>query len=76
MGLIAGLFHLLLNLAFLLFRFLIVIVVIVIIILLLRRKKKPVHQTTPPRQQKPHFDGPVVTVDYEEVESNQREESP
>ena len=72
LGLPLGIFRLLLSLVMLVLRLAVPIAVIVVIVVLYRRSKGV--QTGRPRQEKPkepEFDGPVYTVDYEEVDDDE-----
>ena len=72
LGLPLGIFRLLLSLAMLALRLAVPIVIIVVIVVLYRRKTGA--HTERPRQEKPkepEFDGPVYTVDYEEVDDDE-----
>ena len=71
-GLPLGIFRLLLSLVMLILRLAVPIVIIVVIVVLYRRKTGA--HTERPQQKKPkepEFDGPVYTVDYEEVEDDE-----
>ena len=72
LGLPLGIFRLLLSLVMLVLRLAVPIAVIVVIVVLYRRKTGA--HTERPRQEKPkepEFDGPVYTVDYEEVDDDE-----
>ena len=72
LGLPLGIFRLLLSLVMLVLRLAVPIVIIVVIVVLYRRKTGA--HTERPRQEKPkepEFDGPVYTVDYEEVDDDE-----
>ena len=72
LGLPLGIFRLLLSLVMLVLRLAVPIVIIVVIVVLYRRKTGA--HTEWPRQEKPkepEFDGPVYTVDYEEVDDDE-----
>ncbi len=69
-GLPLAIFRLVFTFLMVAIRLIVPIAVIVVIILLLRRYRRPADGTEPSRQrqeQPPHFDGPVYTVDYEDV---------
>ena len=71
-GLPLGIFRLLFALVMLALRLAVPIAVIVVIVVLYRRKTGA--HTERPRQEKPkepEFDGPVYTVDYEEVDDDE-----
>ena len=73
LGLPLGIFRLLLSLVMLVLRLAVPIVIIVVIVVLYRRKTGA--HTGQPRQEKPKepkFDGPVYTVDYEEVDEDEK----
>ena len=70
-GLPLGIFRLLLSLVMLALRLAVPIAVIVVLVMLYRRSKGA--SAGQPRQEKPRepeFDGPVYTVDYEEVDDD------
>ena len=69
LGLPLGIFRLLLSLVMLVLRLAVPIVIIVVIVVLYRRKTGA-HTEQPPQEKpkEPEFDGPVYTVDYEEVD--------
>ena len=72
-GLPLGIFRLLFALVMLVLRLAVPIAIIVVLVVLYRRKRG-VH-TGRPRQEKPKepkFDGPVYTVDYEEVDEDEK----
>ena len=72
LGLPLGIFRLLLSLVMLVLRLAVPIAVIVVFVVLYRRKTGA--HTERPRQEKPkepEFDGPVYTVDYEEVDDDE-----
>ena len=72
LGLPLGIFRLPLSLVMLVLRLAVPIAVIVVIVVLYRRKTGA--HTERPRQEKPkepEFDGPVYTVDYEEVDDDE-----
>lgn len=72
MGLLVGLPLKLLHIVFLLLRFAWPLVLVGIIVWVVRRKRGGVHRAR--RQQgdrEPDFDGPVVEVDYEVVDSEE-----
>lgn len=71
-GLPLGLFRMLLGAVMLLVRLAVPILVIVLVIWLLRRRKS--HGGGTDTSGGPEFDGPVYTVDYEEVEDEQEGE--
>ena len=71
-GLPLGLFRMLLAEVMLLVRLAVPILVIVLVIWLLRRRKSRRDEGTPSGG--PKFDGPVYTVDYEDVEDEQEGE--
>ena len=71
-GLPLGIFRLLFALVMLVLRLAVPIVIILVIVVLYRRKTGA--HTERPRQEKPkepEFDGPVYTVDYEEVDDDE-----
>ena len=69
LGLPLGIFRLLLSLVMLVLRLAVPIVIIVVIVVLYRRKTGAhTEQPHQKKQQEPEFDGPVYTVDYEEVD--------
>ena len=71
LGLPLGIFRVLFSLVMLALRLAVPIVIIVVLVVLYRRKTGA--HTERPRQEKPkepEFDGPVYTVDYEEVEED------
>ena len=70
-GLPLGIFRLLFTLVMLALRLAVPIVIIVVLVVLYRRKTG--NRTERPRREKPKepkFDGPVYTVDYEEVDED------
>ena len=70
-GLPLGIFRLLAGFLLLALRLAVPILVILALVLLFRRMgRQGGRQEPPPRQQprEPHFDGPVYTVDYEDVD--------
>ena len=74
-GLPLGIFRLLFGLIMLVFRLALPILLIAVILFLVRRAKRGGREP-PPRQEKPkepHFDGPVYTVDYKEVDEEKKE---
>lgn len=74
LGLPLGIFRLLFALVMLVLRLAVPIAVIVVIVMLYRRKTGA--HTERPHQEKPgepEFDGPVYTVDYEEVDEDGHE---
>ena len=74
-GLPLGIFRLLFTLVLLAVRLALPIAVIAVIVLLLRRTRRG-GGDPPPRREKPrepHFDGPVYTVDYEEVDEEEKD---
>lgn len=79
MGLLAGLplgiFRLLFALVMLVLRLALPVLVIVVIVFLLHRMRRGGGEQ-PPRQEPPkdpHFDGPVYTVNYQEVDDDSEE---
>lgn len=70
-GLPLGIFRLLFALVMLALRLAVPIAIIVVIVVLYRRKTGA-HTERPQREKpkEPEFDGPVYTVDYEEVEED------
>lgn len=71
LGLPLGIFRVLFSLLMLALRLAVPIVIIVVIVVLYRRSKGT--SAEQPRQEQPkepEFDGPVYTVDYEEVEED------
>ena len=71
-GLPLGIFRLLLSFLMLALRLAVPIVIIVVLVVLYRRKTGA--HTEQPRQEQPkepEFDGPVYTVDYEEVDEDE-----
>ena len=72
LGLPLGIFRLLLSLAMLALRLAVPIAIIVVIVVLYRRSQGT--SAEQPRQEQPkepEFDGPVYTVDYEEVDDDE-----
>ena len=71
-GLPLGIFRLLFALVMLVLRLAVPIVIIVVIVVLYRRKTGA-HTEQPPQEKpkEPEFDGPVYTVDYEEVDDDE-----
>ena len=72
LGLPLGIFRLLLGFLTLALRLAVPIVIIVVLVVLYRRKTGA--HTEQPRQEQPkepEFDGPVYTVDYEEVDDDE-----
>ena len=72
-GLPLGIFRLLLSFLALALRLAVPIAVIVVLVVLYRRRTGA--HTGQPRQEKPkepEFDGPVYTVDYEEVDEDEK----
>lgn len=71
-GLPLGIFRLLFSLVMLALRLAVPIVIIVVIVVLYRRKTGA-HTERPRREEprEPEFDGPVYTVDYEEVDEDE-----
>lgn len=72
-GLPLGIFRLLFTLVMLALRLAVPITIIVVLVVLYRRKTGA--HTERPRQEKPKepkFDGPVYTVDYEEVDEDEK----
>ena len=71
-GLPLGIFRLLLSFLALALRLAVPIAVIVVIVVLYRRKTGA-HTEQPPQEKpkEPEFDGPVYTVDYEEVDDDE-----
>ena len=72
LGLPLGIFRLLFSLLMLSLRLAVPIVIIVVIVVLYRRKTGA-HTEQPPQEKpkEPEFDGPVYTVDYEEVDDDE-----
>lgn len=71
-GLPLGIFRLLFSLLMLALRLAVPVAIIVVIVVLYRQKTGA--HTEQPHQEKPkepEFDGPVYTVDYEEVEDDE-----
>ena len=71
-GLPLGIFRLLFSLLMLALRLAVPVAIIVVIVVLYRRSKGT--SAEQPRQEQPkepEFDGPVYTVDYEEVEDDE-----
>ena len=71
-GLPLGIFRVLFSLLMLALRLAVPIVIIVVIVVLYRRSKGT--SAEQPRQEQPkepEFDGPVYTVDYEEVDEDE-----
>ena len=72
LGLPLGIFRVLFSLLMLALRLAVPIVIIVVIVVLYRRSKGT--SAEQPRQEQtkePEFDGPVYTVDYEEVDEDE-----
>lgn len=72
-GLPLGIFRLLFALVMLVLRLAVPIAIIVVLVVLYRRRTGA--HTGQPRQEKPkepEFDGPVYTVDYEEVDEDEK----
>ena len=72
LGLPLGIFRVLFSLVMLALRLAVPIIIIAVIVVLYRRKTGA--HTERPRQeqpQEPAFDGPVYTVDYEEVDEDE-----
>ena len=71
-GLPLGIFRLLLSFLALALRLAVPIAVIVVLVVLYRRKTGA-HTEQPPQEKpkEPEFDGPVYTVDYEEVDEDE-----
>ena len=72
LGLPLGIFRLLFGFLALALRLAVPIAVIVVIVVLYRRKTGA-HTEQPPQEKpkEPEFDGPVYTVDYEEVDDDE-----
>ena len=72
LGLPLGIFRLLLSLVMLVLRMAVPIVIIVVVVVLYRWKTGA-HTEQPPQEKpkEPEFDGPVYTVDYEEVDDDE-----
>ena len=72
LGLPLGIFRVLFSLVMLALRLAVPIVIIVVIVVLYRRKTGA-HTEQPPQEKpkEPEFDGPVYTVDYEEVDDDE-----
>ena len=78
LGLPLGIFRLLFGIVMLVLRLALPIALIAVIVLLLRRSRRGGGEP-PPRREKPkepHFDGPVYTVDYEEVDDEDQKNRP
>ena len=70
-GLPLGIFRLLLSLVMLALRLAVPIAVIVVLVILYRRSKgASAEQPRQAKSEEPEFDGPVYTVDYEEVDDD------
>ena len=70
-GLPLGIFRLLFSLVMLALRLAVPIAVIVVLVILYRRSKgASAEQPRQEKPQEPEFDGPVYTVDYEEVDDD------
>ena len=70
-GLPLGIFRLLLSLVMLALRLAVPIAVIVVLVMLYRRSKgASAEQPRQAKSEEPEFDGPVYTVDYEEVDDD------
>ena len=70
-GLPLGIFRLLLSFLALALRLAVPIAVIVVLVVLYRRSKgAPAAQPRQAKSEEPEFDGPVYTVDYEEVDDD------
>ena len=70
-GLPLGIFRLLLSLVMLVLRLAVPIAVIVVLVILYRRSKgASAEQPRQAKSEEPEFDGPVYTVDYEEVDDD------
>ena len=70
-GLPLGIFRLLLSLVMLALRLAVPIAVIVVLVVLYRRSKgASAEQPRQAKSEEPEFDGPVYTVDYEEVDDD------
>ena len=67
-GLPLGLFCLLGGILLVVLRFAVPILVIICLILLLRRLRRGASRRSSGEPREPEFDGPVYTVDYEEVQ--------
>ena len=72
-GLPLGIFRLLFALVLLALRLAVPIAVLVVIIILVRRSRsgRPPRQDGQQQSKEPHFDGPVYTVDYEDVDERE-----
>ena len=70
-GLPLGIFRLLFSLGVLALRLAVPIAVIVVLVVLYRRSKgASAEQPRQAKSEEPEFDGPVYTVDYEEVDDD------
>ena len=70
-GLPLGIFRLLFSLVMLALRLAVPIAVIVVLVVLYRRSKgASAEQPRQAKSEEPEFDGPVYTVDYEEVDDD------
>ena len=71
-GLPLGIFRLLFSLVMLALRLAVPIAVIVVLVVLYRRSKgASAEQPRQAKSEEPEFDGPVYTVDYEEVDDDE-----
>ena len=72
-GLPLGIFRLLLSFLALALRLAVPIAVIVVLVVLYRRSKgASAEQPRQAKSEEPEFDGPVYTVDYEEVDEDEQ----
>lgn len=67
-GLPLGIFRLLLGLVMLVIRLAVPIAILVVIVILVRRARRAQTPRQEEARKEPHFDGPVYTADYREVE--------
>ena len=71
-GLPLGIFKLLVGLVMLVLRLAVPILLVAVIVYLARRfYRQPPRQDGPSAPKEPHFDGPVYTVDYEDVDEKE-----
>ena len=71
LGLPLGIFRVLFSLVMLALRLAVPIVIIVVLVVLYRRSKgASAEQPRQAKSEEPEFDGPVYTVDYEEVDDD------
>ena len=76
MGVLLGLPLRLLGLLAALARFLLPLALLALAVHLLRRRRQRGADPAAEKKETPHFDGPVYTVDYEEVPEQDGEERP